>query len=109
MKQKRVTLIISDLHLGDGKPGDDFVYDKNQFVKFLCSQATTPEGQKGDVELIINGDFLEFVQVSPQPCTLRSRKFWCSEQESLAKLNTIVQGHPDILKALKEFQGNEGG
>lgn len=110
MEQKRVTLIISDLHMGDRKPGDDFVYDKGQFVKFLRNQAATPEGTKGEIELIINGDFLEFVQVNPQAYTLNSKEYWCSEAESLAKLDCIVNGHKDVFDALKKFQGDrEGG
>jgi UDP-2,3-diacylglucosamine pyrophosphatase LpxH len=107
MDQKRVTLIVSDLHIGDGKPGDDFVSDKGQLVKFLRNQLTTPEGQNGEIELIINGDFLEFVQVSPETYALKSREYWCSETESLAKLDCILRGHADIFAMLKDFQ--QGG
>jgi UDP-2,3-diacylglucosamine pyrophosphatase LpxH len=108
MDPKRITLIVSDLHLGDGKPGDDFVDDKCQFSNFLRAQAATPEGQAGDIELIINGDFLEFVQVCPQAYTLNSSEHWCSEEESLTKLECILQGHADIFAALKGFQEPEG-
>src|SRR5262249_24884599 len=104
MDPKRITLIVSDLHLGDGKPGDDFVDEKCQFSNFLRAQAATPEGQAGDIELIINGDFLEFVQVCPQAYTLNSSEHWCSEEESLTKLECILQGHADIFAALKGFQ-----
>ncbi len=59
-----VTVVISDLHLGGGAadPGDDHVYDKQQVVRFLqrlSGMTTAP------VELVINGDFLEFSQVAP--------------------------------------------
>jgi UDP-2,3-diacylglucosamine pyrophosphatase LpxH len=104
MDQKPITLIVSDLHIGDGKPGDDFVYDKGQFINFLRRQLATPEGKKGDIELIINGDFLEFVQVNPQAYAVRSNLYWCTEAESLAKLDCILRGHPDIFAGLKEFQ-----
>ena len=109
MDQKRTTLIVSDLHIGDGKPGDDFVNDKGQFVKFLRNQLATPEGQKGEIELIINGDFLEFVQVNPGAYKLKSREFWCSEMESRAKLDSILNGHADIFAALKDFQQGGSG
>lgn len=109
MDQKRITLIVSDLHMGDGQPGDDFVYDKDQFVKFLRCQLATPEGQKGEIELIINGDFLEFVQVNPEAYTLKSDRYWCSEAESLAKLDCILRGHPKVFAALKEFQQGGAG
>jgi hypothetical protein len=104
MDQKRVSLIVSDLHLGDGKAGDDFVDNKHQFANFVSAQADSEEGRAGDIELIINGDFLEFVQVLPQAYTLRSSEYWCSESESLTKLDCILAGHPDVFAALKEFQ-----
>jgi UDP-2,3-diacylglucosamine pyrophosphatase LpxH len=104
MDQKPVTLIVSDLHIGDGSPADDFVNDRDQFATFLRTQAATPDGQAGKIELIINGDFLEFVQVLPKAYTLNSTEYWCSEAESLAKLDCILAGHPEIFKALEAFQ-----
>ena len=106
MNNKSVTLIISDLHVGGGDKdaGDDHVYDKNQLRTFVEDQGKSPEGKKGDIELIINGDFLEFAQVEPQVYKLGSAKYWCSEAESLLKLRSITEGHADIFKALKEFQ-----
>src|SRR5436309_14417741 len=106
MDDKSVTLIISDLHVGGGEKdsGDDHVYDRNQLRKFVEEQGRTPEGQNGDIELIINGDFLEFAQVEPQVYKLGSAKYWCSQPESLLKLQAITGGHADIFKALKDFQ-----
>jgi UDP-2,3-diacylglucosamine pyrophosphatase LpxH len=104
MDLKRITLIVSDLHMGDGNPGDDFVDDKHQFADFVRGQATTPEGGAGQIELIINGDFLEFVQVCPQAYSLNSPDYWCSEEESVAKLERILRGHVDVFEALKQFQ-----
>ena len=106
MNDKTVTLIISDLHVGGGEkdPGDDHVFDQNQLRTFVDEQAQTPEGKKGDVELIINGDFLEFAQVSSSVYKLGSARYWCSEAESLQKLQTILTGHPDIFEAFKRFQ-----
>lgn len=104
MAQKPVTLIVSDLHMGDGKRGDDFVDDRQQFANFVHQQAQTDEGRRGEIELIINGDLLEFVQVLPERYTLNSPDFWCSEEESLAKLDCILAGHPEAFAALAEFQ-----
>jgi len=103
---KPVTIIISDLHVGGGPndPGDDHVYDTNQFVRFLESlRADNPE-QEGHIELIINGDFLEFGQVRPEVYALASALYWCSQSESLQKLEAIVQGHTNFFEALKKFQ-----
>jgi len=109
MVQKPVTLIVSDLHLGDASPADDFVNDRDQFATFIRTQAATPEGQAGQMELIINGDFLEFVQVLPQAYTLNSTEYWCSEAESLAKLDCILTGHRKIFETLASFRalGNQ--
>jgi UDP-2,3-diacylglucosamine pyrophosphatase LpxH len=106
MNDKRVTLVVSDLHLGGGDkdPGDDHVYDKAQLRNFIDEQAKSSEGQKGDIELIINGDFLEFAQVEPQVYQLGSADYWCSEDESLQKLRSITSGHADVFTALGAFR-----
>ncbi len=106
MNDKPVTLVISDLHVGGGDkdPGDDHVYDKGQLRNFVNEQSQSAEGQRGDMELIINGDFLEFAQVEPQVYTLGSAKYWCSQDESLLKLRSITSGHADIFKALRDFR-----
>ncbi|MEH2547445.1 UDP-2,3-diacylglucosamine pyrophosphatase LpxH [Bradyrhizobium sp. AZCC 2262] len=102
--QKPLTLIVSDLHMGDGSSSDDFVDDKNQFAKFLAEQLLTDRGKKGEIELIINGDFLEFVMVRPDLYTLNSRDYWCSRDESVEKLKTLLKGHPKVFKAIADFQ-----
>ena len=109
MDQKRVTLIVSDLHMGDGTAGDDFVDDTHQFSTFVKSQAAKAEGRDGQIELIINGDFLELVQVFPEAYQASSSLHWCSESESVQKLDRILSGHPAVFDALKEFQsqGNQ--
>jgi UDP-2,3-diacylglucosamine pyrophosphatase LpxH len=104
MDQKQVTLIVSDLHMGDGSAGDDFVDDQQQFANFVRAQAATAEGRAGRIELIINGDFLEMVQVLPEAYQGDGSLYWCSESESVRKLDRIVAGHPAVFDALKEFQ-----
>ncbi len=105
MTGKPVTIIVSDLHLGGGEAdsGDDHVYDGRQLKCFIDELATSDEGGKGDIELIINGDFLEFVQVEPEAYSLVSKEFWCSQTESLRKLAAIMTGHREIFAALAEF------
>lgn len=109
MDQKPITIVLSDLHVGGGKsdPGDDHVSQKNQFSRLLSRDI--PGSEAGKVELIINGDFLEFAQVRTDAYTLNSAKYWCSETESLEKLSAMVSGHEDIFLGLREFvaRGNE--
>jgi UDP-2,3-diacylglucosamine pyrophosphatase LpxH len=104
MDDKPITVIVSDLHLGGGAtdPGDDHVYHKSQFYNLITKELA--ESHKGAVELFINGDFLEFAQSRPEVYTLGSSKYWCSEEESLLKLEAIIAGHADIFDALKDFQ-----
>jgi UDP-2,3-diacylglucosamine pyrophosphatase LpxH len=106
MNQKPVTIIISDLHVGGGQvdPGDDHVYDRQQLVQFLDRLVGEDAGANGKMELIINGDFLEFAQVVPEAYALGSGWYWCSEEESLTKLTAILDGHPEIFQQLRMFQ-----
>ena len=108
MSNPRITLIVSDLHVGGGPtdPGDDHIYQGNQLVHFLDQQASTPEGEAGSLELIFNGDFLEFAQTNTKAFNYVSDNYWCTSSESLAKLNTIIAGHFDVFAALKRFQAS---
>ena len=106
MNQKLITFIVSDLHLGGGKfdPGDDHVYKGDQFAKFILTRLVeTNEWKNGDIELFINGDFLDFVQVGPELYDGNLDTGWCSENESLNKLKVIIKGHKPIFDALRTF------
>lgn len=105
MSKERATLIVSDLHVGGGAadPGDDHVHDTGQFARFVREQTASAEGAKGRLELFINGDFLEFAQTNQAAFSHLSDALWCTEDESLAKLDTIIAGHPEIFAALREF------
>jgi len=107
LSDKPVTLIVSDLHVGGGinDPGDDHVYQNDQFRRFIDEAANSDDGRAGRVELFVNGDFLEFAQVRPDVYTLGSAEYWCSEAESVSKLDSILGGHADIFEALGRFAG----
>lgn len=106
MTSKPITIIVSDLHMGGGRndPGDDFVDHNLQFSRLIREQCSTPEGRRGDIEFIINGDFLEFAQVRPETYDCPSTKYWCSQPESLLKVQMMLDGHPEVFRALREFQ-----
>ena len=105
MSAKPVVIVISDLHLGGGSadPGDDHVFDQQKLAGFIDTLWASDDGQAGRIELYINGDFLEFAQVGQHLYTLRSADAWCSEGESRAKLKLILDGHPEVFRALKAF------
>lgn len=100
------TLIVSDLHLGGGAAdrGDDHVHQQGQLERFIRQELRSRLAQCGGVELFFNGDFFEFVQVEAQAYRARSSEYWCSEPESLVKLEAILAGHANIFAALRDFQ-----
>jgi UDP-2,3-diacylglucosamine pyrophosphatase LpxH len=102
---QKVILVISDLHLSAGKmiKGkrnllEDFHYD-NELIDFLTYYSN---GDYLDipVELVINGDFLDFLAVPY--VEFYDDEFW-SEKAALAKLKMIMQAHPGVMEALKRF------
>src|SRR5687768_1258089 len=97
--QRPITIVVSDLHMGAADPQDDFVYQGGEFVRLLDDLARSEDGRRGRIELLINGDFLELAQVSPDIYTLGSSRYWCSESESQLKLDAILEGHKDIFSA----------
>ena len=106
MDDKQVTIVISDLHIGGGPAdkGDDHIYQKQELVRFVRTLADSPEGTKGAIELFINGDFLEFAQADQAAFSFDSNDFWCSEEESKRKVQTIIAGHTDIFNELAALQ-----
>jgi UDP-2,3-diacylglucosamine pyrophosphatase LpxH len=103
MSDRKVVVIVSDLHMSDGCKRDDFISAGGQFPALLKRLRSTPEGESGAIELFINGDFLDFVQAAPDVYKLNSSKYWCSEVESLRKLETILAAHDDVFEALRLF------
>ncbi|HXH48484.1 MAG TPA: hypothetical protein VNM47_03850 [Terriglobia bacterium] len=114
-------LIVSDLHLSEGlraetrkfSPNEDFFFDE-EFARFLAyyQDQTRWPGKKW--RLIINGDFLDFLQVTSQadaPPSLNRDPahpeygLACGEPETIYKLKKIVEGHRKFFEALAEFAG----
>ena len=116
---QRNLLIVSDLHLSEGRhpasgkysPTEDFFFDE-EFARFLEHYQN---GQApGKWHLIINGDFLDLLQVTSlegaQPTLSRDLRrpdfgAGCGEQETVFKLGKIVEGHPRFFEALAKFFG----
>ena len=102
---KKTILVISDLHLGAGLIVnkrknflEDFHYDKEliEFIEYHGSM----HYQEREVELIINGDFLDLLAVPFVPYF--DDEFW-SEQAALDKLKMIISAHPGVFDALRNF------
>lgn len=102
---KKTILVISDLHLGAGLIVnkrknflEDFHYDKEliEFIEYHGSM----HYQEREVELIINGDFLDLLAVPFVPYF--DDEYW-SEKAALDKLKMIVSAHMGVFDALKNF------
>lgn len=102
---KKLVLVISDLHLSAGKNIrgrknllEDFHFDREliEFINYHCAGIH----EEKDVELVINGDFLDFLAVPY--VEFFDDEFW-SEEACLEKLRLIMKAHRPVLQALKQF------
>jgi UDP-2,3-diacylglucosamine pyrophosphatase LpxH len=106
---EKVKVIISDCHLSAGKifegalnPHEDFYFDDEMCELFqYFSSGVYGEGPEGpvDVELFINGDFLDFLNVPHHGEFVDA----ITEEIALNKLDHIIAGHPKVMRALKRF------
>ncbi len=102
---RRIKLVISDLHLGKGRllPDgannslEEFYYG-DKLVEFI-HYYSTGSYRDAEVEIIINGDFLNFLQVDYKGHFLTV----ITENVALDVMKSIVQGHENVFRALKEF------
>ncbi len=106
---EKFKVIISDCHLSAGRyfegkynPHEDFFFDQEMIDFFeYFSTGLYGEGSTGpvDVELIINGDYLDFLNVP----YLGEFEEGITEEIALTKLEAIFAGHSRVMTALKKF------
>ena len=96
---------MSDLHLGAGfffegkrNPLEDFHYDQ-ELVDFL-DYYSKGDYSSQEVELVINGDFLDFLAV---PYVKYFDDVYWREDASLEKLKIILNAHQEVFEAIKKF------
>ena len=102
---RRVKLIVNDFHLGKGvllKDGtvnilEDFRHGRS-FVEFL-QYYRTGEFAESEVELIINGDFLNLLQID----YLGIHTYLVTEKMVGNFIKAIISGHSDVFEALRLF------
>lgn len=107
---KKIKLVISDLHLGKGRTLADGgtnsleeFYFGEKLIEFL-HYYTSGHFRDHHVELIINGDFLNFLQVDFRGHFLTV----LTEGVCLEVLKSIVEGHRRVFDAMKEFAARPG-
>ncbi len=102
---ERYKLVISDFHIGTGLLAEDgslnpleyFIFDPRLIAFF--DYYSSGHYKHADVELILNGDFLNTLQVDFQeryPTEI-------SEEVAINKLRKIVDGHPEVFDAMRRF------
>jgi UDP-2,3-diacylglucosamine pyrophosphatase LpxH len=107
-------IVISDCHLSAGRfvegrlnAHEDFNFDDEMcnFFDYFSSGAYG-DGPNGpvDVELFINGDYLDFLNV-PFHGEFEDT---ITEDLSLYKLEAIIAGHPHVMAALRRFASKPG-
>ena len=109
----KVKIIISDTHIGaggadSGNPLDDFTSDAH-FFEWVHSLIDESERTGADMDFIINGDGIEFLQVPDietfDPCVIYPTDAYrnVSEGASLRRLEVVHAGHSQFFQALADF------
>ena len=110
---RKVKFIISDTHLGAGlyEAGnglEDFISDA-EFVQWIHGLVAESERDGVEMELIINGDFLEMLQVPAVPEFDPTREYPpevyapSNEEASVQKVRHVIDGHPGVFAGLADF------
>jgi UDP-2,3-diacylglucosamine pyrophosphatase LpxH len=98
-------IVISDLHMGSGQIDDFEPEIEQKFVNFLQEWRSKYDA----IELVINGDLLDFVQASPyKEKDLRDKSpegvpLCFTENQSCQKLDAIYKDHKRSFEALGAF------
>ncbi|MGZ3696366.1 MAG: hypothetical protein ACXVBL_18960 [Bdellovibrionota bacterium] len=102
---RKVKIIVNDFHIGKGpvlKDGtinilEDFQHGRS-FVEFL-NYYKSGEFADAEVELIINGDFLNLLQID----YFGVHTYLVTEKMMGHFTRAIIAGHPEVFQALREF------
>ena len=114
-------LVVSDLHLSEGRDRNSKKFSKNEdffvdeeFASFLAYYQDQRRWSGAKWHLIVNGDFLDFLQVItpdgmpsilPPGSGSSGRGLPCGERETVLKLRKIADGHWQFFEALAGFVG----
>jgi UDP-2,3-diacylglucosamine pyrophosphatase LpxH len=101
-------VMISDLHVGDPNNNELEDFDRDQdFTRLLLE--VIPKRAGWPSTLILGGDFIDFPQVLPEYGKHElGDKYGVTEDQSLQKINRVIEGHPGVFKAIEQYI-NKGG
>src|SRR5262249_61468137 len=102
--------IGSDPHLGADPGLDDFIADE-EFADFLNFHGA----KWPDLHLVINGDWIDFLQIDPYPEKRARREdleevypLRMTEDQAVAATQRTIDRHPLFFRALREFLEQPG-
>ena len=104
---RKLKFVVSDLHIGAEKQQDSII--SVNFARFLHTIQVENKRENCEIELIINGDFLAFLQVPavdsylPQTCYPIEAYHDSSQEASVTRLDIIIRTNPGIFNALSDF------
>ncbi len=112
---KNYKIVVSDCHLSAGRifegrlnPYEDFHFDREMVEMFEYfsrgKYGTHPDGSPVEVELILAGDYLDFLNV-PYHGEFEDV---ITEDVALYKAQAILAGHPDVMRTIKAFASLPG-
>ena len=99
------TIVLSDAHISAGPLDNCDPELADHIATFFQTQALL----EPPVELVINGDFLDFVQALPyedsalRACSPDGVTLCFTESQSREKLRNIAESHTNVFSALGEF------
>jgi len=99
---RKEIIVLSDIELGAGNLTDDFISDKT-LIKFIKSLI----GRDHPVDLILNGDIIDFLKCPLIEGDKYSYPRHISEDISLAKLRSVYEAHSLVFDVLKDFGKSE--
>lgn len=107
--EKKIKIILSDLHLGGGRyledgninPAEDFLYDSKliELIEYYSREFSSYE-----IEIIINGDFMDFLKTAGG----LERKRDLTREDILSACRKIIKGHEEVFKTLRDFLSSSG-
>ena len=102
----RLVAVIADLHMGPGRDEagewlvtEDFRWG-GEFALFL--EWLDAEGG-GATDLVLNGDTFELDRLPGGSCAADDPALGCTEDEALARLESVLAAHADTVEALAAF------
>lgn len=107
---KKIKVITSDMHLSAGRfvdgvqnPHEDFFFDR-EFCEFMEYFSSGKYGDGCEVELILNGDVLDFLNVQTQG----EFADVVTSEIAVEKLRAILAGHPEVMATMQRFVRKPG-